>query len=183
MQIKIIQFLSFIQFDKKSTSPPPPWEKYHSPEPFPFSTLLFLSPRPWTDLHHRATPFHLQCSVNNGRWCEFSWIWVRLKDLATLEKKWSWLVTRQVDQGPTGLGVYWWQGHPSSSIVAREALVHTPESEEEKFYFMSCRMVRARWRNCLCLTRQLFPPAALGLPHQPNQKGFSHFPLLSLTEL
>ena len=79
--------------------------------------------------------------------CQYrSLVWVQLilsewKDLATLEKKWSWLDTRQVDQGPTGLGVYWWQGHPSSSIVAREALVHTPESEEVRFYFMSCRIV------------------------------------------
>ena len=81
--------------------------------------------------------------------CQYrSLVWVQLnrselKDLATLqlEKKWSWVDTRQVDQGPTGLGVYWWQGQPSSSIVAREALVHTPESEEVRFYFMSCRIV------------------------------------------
>ena len=42
------------------------------------------------------------------------------------------VVTKHADHGPTGLGVYWWQGHCSSSMLDREAFVQTPESGEEE---------------------------------------------------
>ena len=43
------------------------------------------------------------------------------------------VVTRHADQGPTGLGEYWWQLQSSSSLLVRDAFVQTPESRGERY--------------------------------------------------
>ena len=121
------------------------WEISHlNLFPFPhwfgcpgINCMLAPPPSTWVGSLQTSThfPFHLLLR-KSPHGVRIQWSWKR--DDWKFERNcglgfgsgWE-FATKHADQGPTGLGVYWWQRHCSSSLFASEAFVQTPESVKE----------------------------------------------------